>query len=243
MFSSMASQSTASCAMPMRKRPPEASIPPRVILQSGCGFNWVAEPGMASSSSLQTRSPRPTSRRSAAILLTPPNPASVPAVSTTAWDGTSAKTRLGHTQLSHSGAFFLGAATAIYMVPEEHLAVLALSNSMPIGLPEAICLHFLDLVHHGKAQREYLPLLGNLFSKMIAETDDASKNYATFTPPQYPNSFQGTQHLRRQILERVFRHTGNIGRGESAHLATSAAGKVLRTLSLGRRHFHLLLRQ
>ena len=70
------------------------------------------------------------------------------------------------------------------MVPEEHIAVLALSNTIPIGLPEAICIHFLDLVHYGKAQREYLPLLGQLFSKMIAEDQDASKNYATLPPPK-----------------------------------------------------------
>ena len=88
----------------------------------------------------------------------------------------------GHTQLAHSGAFFLGAATSVYMVPDEHLGVLVLSNSMPIGLPEAICLHFLDLVHYGKPQRDYFPLLGNVFAQMIAETQDASKNYAALAP-------------------------------------------------------------
>ncbi len=90
----------------------------------------------------------------------------------------------GHTQLAHSGGFFLGAATAVYMVPEEHLGVLVLSNSVPIGLPESICLHFLDLVHYGKPQREYLPLIGKVFSQMIAETQDASTNYATLAPPK-----------------------------------------------------------
>jgi len=39
----------------------------------------------------------------------------------------------GHTQIGHSGAFFLGAATAVYLVPDEHLGVLALSNSTPVG--------------------------------------------------------------------------------------------------------------
>ena len=98
------------------------------------------------------------------------------------WDvGTNAE---GHTQVSHSGAFFLGAATAVYLVPEEHIGVLALSNSMPIGLPESICLHFLDLVHYGKPQREYLPLLAKLFSQMITSTEDASTNYATLAQPK-----------------------------------------------------------
>jgi CubicO group peptidase (beta-lactamase class C family) len=90
----------------------------------------------------------------------------------------------GHTQLGHSGAFFLGAATAVYMVPEEHLGILVLTNSMPIGVPESICLHFLDLVHYGKPQREYLPLLGKLFAGMIADTQKASPDYATMTSPK-----------------------------------------------------------
>ncbi len=84
----------------------------------------------------------------------------------------------GHTQVSHSGAFFLGAATSVYMVPEEHLGVLALSNSMPVGLPESICLHLLDLVHYGKPQHDYLSMAGKLFAQMIAQTQDASTNYA-----------------------------------------------------------------
>jgi CubicO group peptidase (beta-lactamase class C family) len=92
----------------------------------------------------------------------------------------------GHTQVSHSGAFFLGAATSVYMVPDEHLAILALSNSTPVGLPESICLHFLDLVHYGKPQRDYLPLLGKLFGTMVAEAQDASTNYAALTPLKSP---------------------------------------------------------
>jgi len=112
----------------------------------------------------------------------------------------------GHTQLSHSGAFFLGAATSVYMVPDEHLGVLALSNSAPVGLPESICLHFLDLAHYGKPQRDYLPLLAKVFAQMVAETQDASTNYATLPPPrssapakplsayagQYTNEYFGT---------------------------------------------------
>jgi CubicO group peptidase (beta-lactamase class C family) len=90
----------------------------------------------------------------------------------------------GHTQLGHSGAFFQGAATAVYMVPDEHLGILVLSNSMPIGVPESICLHFLDLVHYGKPQNDYLPILGKLFTKMIASTQDASPDYATLAPPK-----------------------------------------------------------
>ncbi len=121
----------------------------------------------------------------------------------------------GHTQISHSGAFFLGAATAIYMVPEEHLGVLVLSNSVPIGLPESICLHLLDLVHYGKPQRDYLPLIGKIFAQMIAETQDASTNYATLAPlkssaparplsayvGKYTNEYFGTLEVSSRTID------------------------------------------
>jgi Domain of unknown function (DUF3471) len=90
-------------------------------------------------------------------------------------------------QISHSGAFFLGAATTVYAIPDEHLGILVLSNSLPIGLPETICLTFLDLVHYGKPQHDYLPLFGNLLGQMIAQTQDASPNYAAAPMPQSPS--------------------------------------------------------
>ena len=149
----------------------------------------------------------------------------------------------GHTQLGHSGAFFLGAATAVYLVPEEHLGVFALSNSMPVGLPESICLHFLDLVHYGKPQREYLPLLAKVFSQMITESQDASPNYATLTPPKasapakplstyagaYTNEYFGTLEVSVQDNRLILR--------------LPPRGSLLRTHTLGQRHLHLLLRQ
>jgi CubicO group peptidase (beta-lactamase class C family) len=86
-------------------------------------------------------------------------------------------------QVNHSGAFFQGAATSVYLVPDEHLGILVLANSQPVGLPESICLHFLDLVHYGKAQHDYLAILGPIFGKMIAETQDASPDYANLKAP------------------------------------------------------------
>lgn len=92
----------------------------------------------------------------------------------------------GHDQFSHSGAFFLGASTAVYIVPQEHIGVLALTNSMPVGLPEAICLAFLDYVHYGKQQRDYLGLIGHVMSQMIDETQTESPNYAAMPLPANP---------------------------------------------------------
>jgi hypothetical protein len=92
----------------------------------------------------------------------------------------------GRTQVGHSGAFYLGAATSVYLVPDEHLGVLALSNSTPVGLPEAICTSFLDFVHYGKPRHEYLSMFGKAFVQIIAETQGAFKNYADLPPPESP---------------------------------------------------------
>jgi CubicO group peptidase (beta-lactamase class C family) len=98
------------------------------------------------------------------------------------WDvGTDARGKL---QLGHSGAFFLGSSTSVYLIPEEHLGVLALSNSLPVGLPESICLHFLDLVHYGKPQRDYLALIGPMMGQMMADSQNSSPDYATLPVPQ-----------------------------------------------------------
>ena len=98
------------------------------------------------------------------------------------WDvGTNAQGKL---RLGHSGAFFLGSSTSVYLIPEEHLGVLALSNSLPVGLPESICLHFLDLVHYGKPQRDYLALIGPMMGQMMADSQNSSPDYATLPVPQ-----------------------------------------------------------
>jgi CubicO group peptidase (beta-lactamase class C family) len=91
-----------------------------------------------------------------------------------------------HLQIGHSGAFSLGASTAVYMIPEEHIGVLALTNSSPLGLPESICLTFLDYLHYGKQQRDYLPLFAGMMQQVMAEAEGASPNYATLPPPKNP---------------------------------------------------------
>src|SRR5262249_31590461 len=55
----------------------------------------------------------------------------------------------GRLTLSHSGAFDLGAATCVVLVPEERLGIVVLTNGAPIGVPEAVAFSFVDLVHGG----------------------------------------------------------------------------------------------
>jgi CubicO group peptidase (beta-lactamase class C family) len=72
----------------------------------------------------------------------------------------------GRVRFSHSGGFDLGAATAFTLLPSENLGIVALTNGMPVGMPEAVIAQFLDLVELGKAQRDWLAGYGQVFAKM-----------------------------------------------------------------------------
>ena len=77
--------------------------------------------------------------------------------------------RAGRLRLSHSGAFSSGAATTLVMLPSERLGIVALTNGMPIGVPEALTTEFLDLAEFGKVQRDWLAAYRPLFEAMSAQ--------------------------------------------------------------------------
>ncbi len=81
-------------------------------------------------------------------------------------------------RLSHSGAFALGAATVVNLIPAEGLGIIVLSNAAPIGVPEALAASFLDLVSNGQVQRDYVELFQGLFAKLMAPNYGTSVNYA-----------------------------------------------------------------
>jgi CubicO group peptidase (beta-lactamase class C family) len=93
----------------------------------------------------------------------------------------------GRERLSHSGAFLLGSGTSIYMVPSEQIGILVLGNSTPIGLPEAICLSFLDFFHYGAAKLDYLTELEKIFKQLRDAAQNASPNYSEIKPPPNPS--------------------------------------------------------
>jgi CubicO group peptidase (beta-lactamase class C family) len=104
-------------------------------------------------------------------------------------------TDTGLVQLGHSGAFNLGAATAVYLLPGEELGIVVLTNARPIGLPESIALSFLDLAQSGRTQNYF-----ELFQPAIAALNQP--NYGTLVdytkPPakRFPamplNAYVGT---------------------------------------------------
>lgn len=67
----------------------------------------------------------------------------------------------GRVTLSHSGAFSLGAATNVQLMPSADLGIVVLTNGGPIGVPEAIAAEFLDLVQFGYSTRDWLTDYGH----------------------------------------------------------------------------------
>lgn len=74
----------------------------------------------------------------------------------------------GHLRLGHSGAFALGAATHVSLVPGEHLGIVVLTNAYPIGIAEALGTTFLDTALYGKPTQDWLALFKKVFSNPAA---------------------------------------------------------------------------
>lgn len=65
----------------------------------------------------------------------------------------------GAVQWGHSGAFSLGAATAVFMLPGSGFGIVVLSNSIGPGAPEALGLSVLDLVTTGALANDWYPFI------------------------------------------------------------------------------------
>jgi CubicO group peptidase (beta-lactamase class C family) len=81
----------------------------------------------------------------------------------------------GRLQLGHSGAFALGAATNVLMLPGEQLGIVVLTNGHPQGIPEAISAGFFDIANHGELTVDWLTFTSGRFAQIEAaeapETD------------------------------------------------------------------------
>ena len=74
----------------------------------------------------------------------------------------------GRLRLNHSGAFALGAATHVNLVPGEQLGIVVLTNAYPIGLAEGLGFMFMDTALYGKPTRDWLALFKKIFSEPVA---------------------------------------------------------------------------
>ena len=69
-------------------------------------------------------------------------------------------------QFSHSGAFDLGAGTNFVIIPSADVAIVALTNATPSGVPEALTAQFADLVQFGEPREDWYKLYGDAFGAM-----------------------------------------------------------------------------
>jgi CubicO group peptidase (beta-lactamase class C family) len=74
----------------------------------------------------------------------------------------------GRVHWSHSGAFDLGAATSVALLPAQRLGIVILTNAQPIGVPEAISRSFFDVVLTGKVEKDWLALYRQLMATLLA---------------------------------------------------------------------------
>jgi CubicO group peptidase (beta-lactamase class C family) len=69
-------------------------------------------------------------------------------------------------ELSHSGAFELGAGTNVVILPSADVAIVALTNATPSGVPESLTAEFADLVQFGEVREDWYKLYGDIFKQM-----------------------------------------------------------------------------
>lgn len=77
--------------------------------------------------------------------------------------GTSAA---GRVHFSHSGAFELGAATNVVIIPAADVAIVALTNASPSGIPETLTAEFADLVEFSRVRADWRALYTQAFAAM-----------------------------------------------------------------------------
>jgi CubicO group peptidase (beta-lactamase class C family) len=73
-------------------------------------------------------------------------------------------------EFSHSGAFELGAGTNFVILPSADVAIVALTNATPSGVPEALTAQFADLVQFGEVREDWYKLYGDIFKQMEQPT-------------------------------------------------------------------------
>jgi CubicO group peptidase (beta-lactamase class C family) len=86
------------------------------------------------------------------------------------------------TTYSHSGAFTNGEATNFVVLPSEDLAIIALTNGAPYGIPETLTAQFMDLVQYGQVREDW----GALYKKAIAPMNNPEGSLVGKQPPANP---------------------------------------------------------
>lgn len=101
----------------------------------------------------------------------------------------------GRLRLNHSGAFDLGAATYVHLVPDEQLGIVVLTNAYPLGIAEALGTIFLDTALYGKPTQDWLVVFKQVFSNPAATGTvlgfDYSKSPGSASPASKNSAYLG----------------------------------------------------
>ena len=100
----------------------------------------------------------------------------------------------GRVQLSHSGAFALGASTNFVIIPSADIAIVALTNATPVGVAETLTAEFADLVEFGDVRHDWRALYAGAFAGMDRPFGELAGKQAPANPmpPRRPQSYAGT---------------------------------------------------
>ncbi|GGL91890.1 serine hydrolase [Nakamurella endophytica] len=102
-------------------------------------------------------------------------------------------TSTGHVRWGHSGAFYVGAATAFGMLPAADVGIVVLTNGSPIGVPEAIAVTFTDLVRTGVAERDWFDHYKAIFvNTFVNRSPVAGDPPADARRPRAASAYVGT---------------------------------------------------
>jgi CubicO group peptidase (beta-lactamase class C family) len=82
----------------------------------------------------------------------------------------------GRLRLGHSGAFALGAGTAMTFFPAERVGVVVLTNGRPTGIAEAMVESFYDDLFHRSQKQDWVAVIGAYFERMM--NPSPSKDFA-----------------------------------------------------------------
>ena len=114
-------------------------------------------------------------------------------------------TSAARTQLSHSGAFELGAATNFLILPSADVAIVALTNATPTGVPETLTAQFADLVQFGRIREDWRELYRKAFAHLAEPVGSLVGRPPPVDPApagplgrylgDYANPYWGTAHI------------------------------------------------
>ena len=121
-------------------------------------------------------------------------------------------TSAARTSISHSGAFELGAGTNFVIIPSADVAIVALTNATPSGVPEALNAQFADLVQFGEVREDWYSLYQGLLSPLEKPVGSlvGQKPPANPTPSAPLASYVGTYNNDYWGPARVSQKDGNL---------------------------------